>query len=275
MATTKKTDADKATPAKSADLKKPGKATTAVAVRPAMNVVSIQEQLKAQTAAMANRTAPAAGNKIKPGKGKFALPDGTECTELHAVIVDFCTTHNLYEGKFDPKNIQPPICFARGANPKDMVPSANAPQKQSVDCQVCPMNQFGSDGDGKACKNGRKLVLLPTNEAGDDVDHEADLLVLEVSPTALKGFDGYVQSVVRTFQMPPIGVITTITLDDSVDYAKLVFTDPRPIASLGEAMARQAEAQEILAAEPDLTPRAAAAPAAKTAARRPVAGARR
>jgi hypothetical protein len=262
---------------KSADLKAPtGKASTAVAVRQASNMVSIQEQLKAQAAEMANRTAPASGNKIKPGKGKFTLPDGSETADLRVVIVDFCTTHNLYEGKYDPKNIQPPICFARGSNPKDMTPSENSPKKQSPDCQVCPMNQFGSDGDSKACKNGRKLVLLPVNEAGDDVDHEADLLVLEVSPTALKGFDGYVQGVARAFQLPPVGVLTTITLDTSVDYAKVLFSDPVPYTSLGEAMARQGEAKELLAAEPDLTPRTGAAPAGKPAARKPaVAGARR
>jgi hypothetical protein len=258
---------------KSADLKaSTGKATTAVAVRPPMNVVSIQETLKAQAAAMAERTAPASGNKIKPGKSQFTLPDGQTVTELDAVIVDFCTTHNLYGGKYDPKNIQPPICFARGSNPKDMTPSANSTNKQCDNCQACPMNAFGSDGDGKACKNGRKLVLLPPNEAGNDVDHEADLMVIEVSPTALKGFDGYVQSLARTFQLPPVGFLTSITLDDSVDYAKLKFGNPRPIASLGEALARQAEAKEMLAAEPDMTPRAQ--PASKTPARK-VANARR
>jgi hypothetical protein len=263
-----------ATTKKSADLKAPsGKATTSVAVRPQHNVVSIQEQLKAQAAAMSERTAPASGNKIKPGKGQFTLPDGQTVVELDAVIVDFCTTHNLYEGKYDPKNIQPPICFARGSNPKDMYPSKSVAAPQCDNCQGCPMNAFGSDGDGKACKNGRKLVLLPPNEDGNDVDHEADLMVLEVSPTALKGFDGYVQSLSRTFQLPPVAFLTTITLDDQVDYPKLKFGNPRPIGSLGEVLARQAEAKEMLAAEPDLTPRTAA-PAAKTPARR-VANARR
>lgn len=260
--------------AKTAALKKDtGKASTAVAVRPNANMVSVQEQLRAQAAAMAERTAPPSGIKIQVTNRKtFKLPNGQEVNELTACIVDFVATHNFYEGKFDPKNIVPPVCFAIGQNPKDMAPSANSPQQQAQDCQACPMNQFGSDGDGKACKNGRLLALLPPNDAGNDVDAEADIWTISVSPTALKGWDGYVQTLARTFQLPPVGFLTKITFDPSVEHAKLVFSEPAPIASLGEAYARQGEAQEILNAEPDVSKHQVAAGAkggkAKPAARR-------
>jgi hypothetical protein len=144
-------------------------------------------------------------------------------------------------------------CFAIGTNPRDMTPSANAPARQADDCQACPMNQFGSAGEGKACKNGRRLALLPENDDGGDVDFEHDIWLMDVSPTALKGFDGYVQAVARTFSQPPVGMLTEISFDPSVTYAKLMFSNPRPIASLGEAFARQAEAQEMLNAEPDVS----------------------
>lgn len=267
-----------ATAKKTANLKAdPGTASTSVAVRKptAGAVVDIREQLKQQAAAMGERTTAPGGNKIMPGGDKqFKLPDGTKVPELQAVIVDFVTVHSFYEKPFDSKNIVPPGCFAVGGNPKAMTPVKESPNRQSEDCQICPMNEFGSQGEGKACKNGRRLALLPLNEAGDDVDHEADILILDVSPTAIRGFDGYVQGVARSFQAPPVGVITTVTMDPSVDYAKLIFSDPRPYLSISEAFARQAEAKEMLTAKPDFSgwtavaaPKGRAAPAGKTARR--------
>lgn len=258
--------------------KKATKPGTAVALKKGGAVVdanAIREQLRAQAAAMNERTNPASGNKIMPGNDKmFKLPDGSKVPELRAVIVDFVTTHNFYERPFDPKNILPPGCFAVGTNPKDMAPVADSPNLQAENCQVCPMNEFGSAGDGKACKNGRRLALLPLNDDGDDVDAEADILILDVSPTAIKGFDSYVQTLARTYQMPPVGFVTTITMDPNVDHAKVMFSDPQPIDGVGNAVARQAEAKDMLMQKPDFSgwvpvsaPKGRSAPA-KTGGRR-------
>jgi hypothetical protein len=232
-------------------LKATVEAKTAIAVRKPTGgaIVSIQEALKAQVAGMSERTQPAGGNKIKLSPGKFSLPDGTEAQgELQLVVVDFVTVHKFYEGKYDSKNIVPPGCFAIGVNPKQMTPSANSPNLQSESCQGCPMNEFGSSGEGKACKNGRLLAVLPP-----DADDKTDMWLLEVSPTALKNFDGYVNSVARQFQMPPVGVITTVSLDPNVDYPKLVFSDPQPNNNLELSFARQGEAREMLNVEPDVS----------------------
>lgn len=255
--------------------------TTAVAVKKptggaVVDANAIREALRKQAQDIGQRTQAPGGNKIMPVPGNFKLPDGSKVPELKAVIVDFVTVHNFYEGAFDPKNIVPPGCFAVGTNPKDMAPVAESPNLQAENCQICPMNEFGSQGEGKACKNGRRLALLPANDAGDDVDHEAELLILDVSPTAIKGFDGYVQSLARTYQLPPVGFITTIGLDPSVEYAKVVFSDPQPIQSLAEAMGRQVEAKDMLMQKPDFSGwvnPAAKKPAAKTGPAR--AGARR
>lgn len=272
-----KKDAEKATT--SVPAKKAVKPGTAVALKKAGAVVdanAIREQLRAQAAAMNERTNPASGNKIMPGNDKmFKLPDGSKVPELKAVIVDFVTTHSFYERPFDPKNILPPGCFAVGINPKDLAPTDKSPNKQAEDCQVCPMNEFGSAGDGKACKNSRRLALLPVNDDGDDVDAEADILIMDVSPTALKGFDSYVQTLARTYQLPPVGFITTITMDPNVDYAKVMFSDPQPINGIAEAVGRQAEAKDMLVQEPDFSgwvpvggPKGRSSAVGKTAGRR-------
>lgn len=244
------------------------KTSTAVAVKSAggSNVVSIMEALKAQAASVSEKTAPASGNTIRITQDKqFMLPDGTKTDTLQVVIVDFASKFTFYEGAFDPKNITPPACFALGTNPLKMVPSKNAPLSQATDCQSCPNNQFGSDGNGKACKNSRILAVLPP-----DADADTPMWVLNVSPTALKGFDGFVASVSRMFQTPPIGVVTTISFDESVTFAKLVFTDPQPNANIAEHFARQAEARDLLTAEPDVSQykSPAKAPARKAVGRR-------
>ena len=244
-------------------------AGTAVAVKKGGNsVVSIaamQEQLKAQAAAVADKTAPASGNFIRVTQDKqFILPDGTKNPgPLELVILDFCSKNAFYEGAYDPKNISPPACFAIGSNPQQMVPSPNAPLAQAADCTSCPMNQFGSAGDGKACKNSRVMAVLPP-----DADEDTPLWMLATSPTANKGFDGYVSSVARTFQMPPIGVVTTVSFDPNSTYAKLVFSDPQPNDNLAAHFGRQEEARAKLAVEPDVSSFVKAPPARGKAAGR-------
>ena len=260
MATVKKTTA--------------AKTSTAVAVKkPASGaIVSIQEQLKAQAAAAASKIAPAGGNKIRYSKGKFVLPDGSEAETLDVVVVDFASVNLYYENGYDKDNIVPPNCFAIHPEPKGMVPSANSPDKQCDDCGSCPQNQFGSAGAGKACKNTRLLAVLPP-----DADADTPMWLLSVPPTAIKGFDGYVGSVLRTFQMPPVAVVTTVSLDPNEDYFKPLFGDARPNDNLEVHFARREEAEELLAVEPDVSSfgQTKAAPARKPAPARKTAGARR
>lgn len=241
------------------------KPSTAVAVKKGGNVVSIMDALRAQAAAIADKTAPASGNTIRVTQDKqFQLPDGTKTAgPLQLVIVDFTSKNTFYEGKYDPKDITPPACFSIGSNPLKMVPSDNAPLKQAADCSSCPMNQFGSDGDGKACKNTRVLAVLPPDATAD-----TPMWILVASPTATKGFDGFVTSVARIFQMPPVGVVATVGFDESVTYAKLVFSDPQPNPDVETYFARQAEAQAMLAIEPDVSRFKSAVPAKKAVGRR-------
>ena len=244
-----------------------GKAkSTAVAVKTTgSNVVSIQDALRAQAAAVAEKTAPPGGNAIRVTQDKqFILPDGTKTPgPLQLVVVDFSSKNAFYERAFDPKAIAPPACFAIGSNPLKLVPSDNAPLKQAADCASCPMNAFGSDGDGKACKNTRVLAVLPP-----DADENTPMWILSTSATANKGFDGFVTSVARVFQMPPVGVITTVGFDSNVTYAKLVFSDPQPNPHVDIHFGRQEEAKAMLSVEPDVSQFKTATPAKKAVGRR-------
>lgn len=238
-----------ATKTSAAPAKKP---STAVAVKKASagNVVSIQAALAAQAADLSNRIAPPTGVKIRATQDKkFILPDGTTTPgPLHLVIVDFATVHNYYETGFDKDNITPPGCFAVGIDPKKMFPAANVPNKQAEDCQSCPMNQFGSNGKGKACGNARLLAVLPP-----DADADTPLWLLQPSATAIKGFDAYVSGVARTFQSMPIAVVTEVAFDENETYAKMIFSNPTPNPNIAEHFGRQEEARELLFAERDVS----------------------
>lgn len=244
-------------------------AETAVAVvkKTGTNIVSIKEQLAAQVAANASRVAPATGNQIRLSGKKFALPDGSATTDpIRVVIVDFVSENRFYESAYDKDSVEPPACFSIDPLPNKMVPSANSPVKQAESCGECPMNQFGSKGKGKACGNTRVLAVLP-----EDADADTPIWIIKVSPTGLKAFDGYVQSVARTFQAPPVAVVTEISFDDSKDYPSLVFGAPLPNSNLEVHFARQGEARELLMAEPDVSGYQAPAPVPARGAARPVA----
>lgn len=260
------------TPAPAAKPKAGTSKSTAVATvkKNAGALVDIAAQMKAELAGLADRTAPASGDKIQLKGKQFSMPDGSKADSIEVVIVDFMAVNNYYEGTYDAKNITPPTCFAIGQIPTTLVPSKNAPVLQSDTCSACPMNVFGSSGDGKACKNQRRLAVLPP-----EADADTPLWILDVSPTGLKSFDGYVRSAASKFGVLPIGLITTITFDDQVDYPSLRFGEPKPNVSMEQHWPRRGEAMERLLQEPDVSsyaapakPGARKAPAARPAARR-------
>ena len=249
--------------------------STAVAVKKSTAVVNIQEQLRAQAAADAARNAPTGGKTIRTTGKTFTLLDGSKTREaINVVVLDFVYFNSFYEDIYDPKNIVPPNCFAISIEPKGMVPSASSPDVQADSCNECPNNQFGSDGGGKACKNSVKLAVML---ASDDPE-EGEIGILTVSPTALRGWAGYVGSVNRTFQLPPVGVVTSVDFDQSKDFPSLTFAASGLNEQVGGHFARKEEARELLMQEPDVSSFGAdkaSAKAAATPARRPATAARR
>lgn len=228
------------------------KPTTAVAVKPASsgNIVSIQDALKAQVAALSGRVSAPTGSQIRLTQDKqFSLPDGTKTPgPLQLVVVEFSNRNMFYDADFDKKNPTPPACFSIGIDPKSMAPSKNSPVVQSADCTNCPMNAYGSKGKGKACSNNKLLAVLPP-----DADEDTPMWLLNVSPTAGKAFDKFVGDASRIFQMPPVGVVVTVGFNPNETYAQLSFTDIQANPNVGAHFARQDEARRMLAAEPDVS----------------------
>lgn len=239
----------------------------AVAKRASTNVAAIREQLAAEAASIQDNIGAPASNAISIRDKVFTLPDGTIMdAPIQLVILDFNSQNKLYEGKWDPKNPQPPVCFAISKSVKGMTPSQNSPEMQvkaGQSCDDCPMNVYGSDGDGKACKNTRVLaVVLPDSKPDDPI------MTLSVPPTAIRAFDGYVSSVAKLFQMPPIGVVTTVDFHPEKSYPMPIFGHPEANENLANHLSRRDEAQPLLYAEPDVSGATSSATPKKKATRR-------
>lgn len=224
-------------------------------------LVNIDEELNKQIAQIGEQIGAPSGIKISTKNKKFRLPDGSVSEEpLNVVVLAFVSFNKFYKGKYDEKNPTPPDCFALNPIIKDMKPHEKASDPQHDDCADCPMNEFGSDGNAKACRNMRLMAVMAADAKGED----APIYLLEVAPTSLKAFDGYVKALESKGQHI-IKHVTEIAMDDGSEYPKLSFRSLGPNKRVPEFFARQAEAINLIMTPPDTTRRTEA----KSNARRP------
>lgn len=130
-----------------------------------------------------------------------------------SVIVLASTHANLYyEGEYDEKNPTNPVCWAYSEDGENMVPHAKASKPQHTDCASCPWNAWESDpkgGRGKACKNTRRLALIPADTQVEDLQ-TVEVATLQLPVTSVKMWAQYVNKISALFARPPLGVYTTI-----------------------------------------------------------------
>ena len=221
---------------------------------------SIQDELRKELSTLKDRVDPPSGFMIST-KGKvFTLPDGSsDKGPMTCVILDWVSANTYFENQYNPQNIQPPVCFAIGREVSTLAPSDNSPKKQHATCKGCPQNEWGSDprgGKGKACKNTRKLLIVPI-----DADEKTQPWVIVVSPTGLKHFDKYV-STLSDLGKHPIEVITDISFEESEAFPSLRFavnTDKNGGLhdNLEMMWALKEKGQSILTQEPQIEDKAA------------------
>lgn len=224
--------------------------------------VNYAEQLANEVSNIQQRIAAPAGDRIRMvNNSHFALPNGQDAETIEGVVVDFVSSNLLFEGAYDKDNPSAPGCFAVGPEPTTLIPTSNSPNKQAETCAVCPNNQFGSAGKGKACKNTRLLAIKPLDAEDDSI------YVLSVPPTSIKAFDGYVHTLAGKHRLPPVGVVTKVSLDKNESFAAPRFEVVRPLTNeeLGGFMEARTQARERLVSEPDFTQYKPQAPAGRGA----------
>ena len=236
--------ATKKAPAKKAAAKKPGKA-----------MVSWSEELakRAQSAAAIEENVGSGGTFISLKGGRMTF-NGAEVpgNKMNVVVLDHILEYTYYADGYDSDNPQPPDAYALGRDENTLRWHENSiPEYAGELCKDSDINQWGSaeKGKGKACKNQRRLALLPEDEAGDaETIEEATPAFLRIPVTSVKGWAGYVRQLEKTLQRPPLGVITEISVvPDAKTQFKLQFKLVEAIedGDVIEALFAKADATEL------------------------------
>jgi hypothetical protein len=222
---------------------------------PRQDLATIEAQLEAEAAKVSAQVGQPEARKISMDRtGNFIAPGGVNLgSEIEIVVVDFCSANDFYTAAFDPNNPKPPVCFARGRELADMYPEDISPEKQAENCSVCPQNQFGSRGNGKACKNTRLLAVVLTNEIDAEEPDETPIYLLSVPPTGLKSFDAAALQTARILNGPPIKAVFTVRAVSGGTYNTMQFSTPSPNPHFAALFQLREKAEDMLGRLPDLT----------------------
>jgi len=136
--------------------------------------------------------------------------------KLPCIILAAPVERLYYSTRYDPTKIVGPDCFAISQTLTGMKPSDSAPQPQHSTCEGCPKNEWGSSptgGKGKACRETRRLLLIPADAITDaDSVKAAEIAAIRPPVTSLKNYANYVQTIAATLRRPPLGVISEIAV---------------------------------------------------------------
>jgi len=178
------------------------------------SMVKWDAELAKYAAEAAAVTSAATGNFISFRGGVISVDKNpVPGNKLECVVTGHVFENAFYGGDFDADNPTPPVCFAFGIKEDDMKPHEKSSDPQHPQCTGCPQNEWGSadKGNGKACKNIRRLGLIPADAVENGTIEEATILYAKTPVTSSKAWDGYVRQVTDTLRRPPFAVVTSIT----------------------------------------------------------------
>jgi hypothetical protein len=203
-------------------------------------IVDISKKWQAQAEQAAAETPQTVSTYLSTRGGKLAfgeeeMPGNQACV----IILDDIQENTFYEGKFDPNDLQPPICYAFH-RPGD-VDTAMAPhESMQVDltyfepqndvCKGCRWNEYGSadTGRGKACQNRARLTLIHagyyTSKRGsrdfdleifDDPKHyqTAEMAFIKLPVLSVKEYYKFKAQTAAALGRPPHGVLCRLYLE--------------------------------------------------------------
>lgn len=174
----------------------------------------------------------------RPAVGRLAFRGGVMTYQnqpipgnaLNVVIVGTAKEHALYQNvldgrPFDPNNPETPVCYALSLEGEDMAPHSQAKTKMAPSCAECKYNAWGSapnGGRGKACKESRRMVVLPSSAVTGPPDavKKAEAATASIPVTSVKNWANYLSQIATEFRRPSWAMVTTIS---EVPNAKTVF----------------------------------------------------
>ena len=160
---------------------------------------------------------------IGTSNGIFNLGEDDNREVLEDVIILGAMYENAYyEGDYDPSKRDAPLCFALAETEEKLSPPESlGDARQSMqsdpagpDCGDCWANQFGTAerGKGKACKNVRRLALLPGDELTPKFLTKVDGAMLRLPVTSVKAYSQFVNKVTKALGVPLFMMRVNITI---------------------------------------------------------------
>jgi hypothetical protein len=228
-------------------------------------LVNWEDELAKQAEIAATMEANAGGGQFFSMKGgQLSFNDSPmPGNQMATVILDSIFENVYYEGRYDPENPAPPTCFAFGRDenmsPHEVVVKAG--QAQHSTCKGCPMNEWGSSevGRGKACRNTRRLALIPAGtfdshnrfQAINDPDHfsSAAIAYMKLPVTSVKSYASFVKQLAGALRRPPHGVFTRVRVEPDPKTQFRVIFEPLaqiPNEILPIIMKRHEEAKSLI-----------------------------
>ena len=223
----------------------------ATAAEPAKTtaVVKWDEEMAKQAAIAAGMEEGSAGGRFFSAQSgvlswnDMPIPNN----QMAVVILDSILENVFYEGEFDAKTPQGPLCFAFGRSEKEMTPHKIIVENgtaQSDMCSNCQFNEWGSadKGRGKACRNTRRLAMIPAGELTaegkftifEELSSFEDSAIghMKLPVTSVKGYASFVKQLSGVLKRPPYGVITKVrVVTDPKSVFRIIFD---PLEKVGE-----------------------------------------
>lgn len=232
-----------------------------------------EELAKAAVAIAETETPKLARFSLKSGILSYngiALPGN----KLECIIVGSAFQHRYYEDAFDSDKPATPVCFALSLTGDAMAPHDMSKEKQSDSCDTCEQFKWGSavkaDGKpsrGKACKAGRRLVLIPKTAIANGIA-KAEMGMMEIPVTSVRGWANFVNAVATQFRRPPWAMLTEISVVPDLKTQFQVKFEPVATVddpqALSDMQSKIKLAQEVLLAPYEYSENAAEKPDAET-----------
>lgn len=179
-----------------------------------LNIQDLRASLAAKLQEQRAALPPPTTARIRPiVKEGFKLPDESVLEELEGIVVDVRYINALYVKPFKRGEIETPGCWVVSPDANNMAPDEKSAKPRSESCEGCPFNEFGSKGNGKACKNTVRLAIIPPDATEKTVPY-----LLDLAPTSTGPF----LKLLRGLKVPIQTVVLNFRLDDKVEYVKVL-----------------------------------------------------
>lgn len=220
----------------------PAAPTTPVAPQGGATPLALPTGLLAELAEEAKADAA----RERPAISKISLKGGVMSyggtpmpgNKVECVIVAAAFRNSYYAGRYDANNIVNPNCFSLSQSDEGMAPHENVSEPEAEVCKGCPRDEWGSDpngGRGKACKQGRRLVIIPANALDDGADKvlTAELALLDLPVTSVKNYSQFVNTLAVSAGVPAwVAVCQISVVPDAKSQFKVLFQAMRIIPTM-------------------------------------------